>query len=986
MATKWSAGANAYIDTDTGKVVSSTPQYSNGEFQKTISSSGSSTSTKTGSTSSSSSGSRSSAVVNAWNTIASGLDAIKKNGSTNINNAPKIENVLGTSTNTKGSGKDANAVQTQAGSLATLNNNTQNSQLSPMQTTVTQGVGNIDPYTAWINQYNEHVAQNNLAGQIDDLTELNRMGLKSINGRKIPELLAELQGSSQTTGANGYLTGKTSEVAGTTTAAESSVDQPWWERPDVVAATEYLNANIKSRDNKKVNPPIATEEQEQQLQTTMENTKKRTISNYLDKINKANSIGDYETADQLKEELEEYYTVNGISPTTNNPISTQTLTPDQYYQTQLDQLEAKYDNAYKELEANYERMYGAVLNDVTNGIISQLGNLMNFEYDPYKDRALHIAQGYAKASVKETMNATGMYYSSMTQNAITKAVAELVPVYEKMAKEEIQTNLQMLQNVGNYLMNLETQQFNMWKAQMQLKVEAIEQRRKDVTQAIERAEMLGYIDNQASAILGIEAGTPTYQAKKDAQDRQDKIDAEIRGYEQEEAMTRLADELQRGRMQEQSKIDIEKIREQYRLQEENASKSDWRNYEIDSKLQQEKYDREEEIERIKAKKTNNAGGSNYTYGTMKASDMEENYYNLIDKGYSSDEAIDYLLNYGKDDSEKTTFLTSIGEDPKKWLGETPQQNPGAGATPESYGLSGLTTGELKKEYGEIGEDARNLITSKDVLEKLKAFYGDSTKTLKDFKDMIDEMKTESSEAGDVNMVVYDLISGNSKHGFNKVLKDLTDKFSDNYSSTSKAMTASLAAIDDYMELLEDLGYDKETRADYGEYMYERLADKISGSKDMDMTWLNFNDKTADSKDRAVKQLIEHMEASEDEAVVKFKGQVQQYARNLVPVYVPEGTNKKETSTLTKQDQKAIEQAKNEQNKIYANNEVQQKMKQITQKVKEGKEMTKEELQYVNEQMKSYPYADKDGRIYKVMQAGKSAASEYLYNKGIRVTP
>jgi len=802
----WSTVAGGYVAN--GKLVSKTPIYdTNGKFKLDVDEA----------------------------SLTGSSTKVANNGATN--NGIQTANI-------QGSNKDVNAVQTQAGSMNTLTQNTSKSKLSPMETSQTQSISAPDPYTAWLNQYNDHVAENNLQGQIDDLIQLQNMGFTSVNGRKTAELLREAQSSK-----NGIslITGK----------------------PFVDSAGEL------------------------RIKQQMENINNRTISSYERRINNAKLNGDYETAEALQEQLDDFYAVNGISPITGKSAVEETTipsTPQEQYKIKQDQINEKYDNAYAELNEGYTQMYSAVLNDITNGIMAQVQNLLNFQYDPTKDRALHIAQGYAKGSIKETMNATGMYYSTMTQSAITKAVAELVPVYEKMAKEEIQNNLQTLYNLGNYLMNLETQQFNIWKANVDLKIQMIEQKRKDVAEAWTRANNLGYIDNQASAVLGIEAGTLTYQARKDAQDRQDKIDAELRGYEQQKVMAKLNNELQRERMQEEAKLEMEKLkeqyalmdrnnaneaqreiqrlREQYNLMDRNNANQTQREYETSSKLQEEKYQL--------AGTTGTTSSNKYSYGKMTASDLEDNYYNLLDRGENtSDEIIDYLLDYGKDDSAKVSFLTAIGEDPKKWLGSTARIPGSQEEEPEKQDDSSIDT------YPHLGELARNTIANTRVKDALESYY-ENDGGASALETLIRGMQAESTQKGYVLDVLDDVLVRNKLNGFNQKLDEYAANYSDDYGKSDKALKSSLALVDEYLGVLKKIGLDDGSRADYAELMYDSLVDRIADAERIDMTPTDFNDQVDDLKWRAGKKVIEKLSSIKDEYLNETKDQIISYVNEKLP--------------------------------------------------------------------------------------------------------
>lgn len=220
-----------------------------------------------------------------------------------------------------------------------------------------------------------------------------------------------------------------------------------------------------------------------------------------------------------------------------------------------DAMKQSYDMEVQALYQDYIDTFQKTRDDITNGILQMVGNYMNFQYDPYQDSALRIAQQYATSAVKEQANSTGMYYSSQTQNAIARAVAELVPVYEKMAKEEMREKISLLQSTANYLMNLSEFQFNMWKSQIQMQWAAKDEERKLWQDAYDQVNLRGYVTNQEAAILGLAPGTLSPDAQKRLLDKQDQIEKEQRDYEQSVALERVKNELDLQKYEEQLLID-----------------------------------------------------------------------------------------------------------------------------------------------------------------------------------------------------------------------------------------------------------------------------------------------------------------------------------------------------------------------------------------------------------------------------------------------
>lgn len=367
-------------------------------------------------------------------------------------------NVGITTANTQGSAEDVNAPITGAGSLASLNNNTEQSTTGVLETNATlspvAGVKAVNANDQWDKDYAYMVSTNNLQGQINLLTQK---------------------------------------------MADTGVD---------------YTAQIDS----------LTQQREQKIRNIDDQ--------YLAAYNEAMLAGDTNLASQILNEQLQWRDMVG-------------------YQGAMQTAKQRAD---QEIQKNYEYDYLTGIKEIANTVMNLTGTLLNFQYNPYTDQALLMAQGQATSRVKEQMNATGMYYSSMTASAITKACAELIPVYEKMAKQEILDNLNALQSTANFLMNLEQSQFNLWKGQIEMQYKANEEKRKEVDAAWERANMMGYIDNNASAVLGVPAGTlsPTERAR--LQSIQDQIAKENRALQQDITLAGYKADLEIERMREQNRL------------------------------------------------------------------------------------------------------------------------------------------------------------------------------------------------------------------------------------------------------------------------------------------------------------------------------------------------------------------------------------------------------------------------------------------------
>lgn len=215
---------------------------------------------------------------------------------------------------------------------------------------------------------------------------------------------------------------------------------------------------------------------------------KNQIRDYETDIATAINEGDEELAQQIGQQMEEYKKMVNYNESLNNSAS------------YLENLEYKfaYDN-------------------VVNGIIDELLTA-KFTYDPNDDEALLRAQQYATNTVYESMNSKGILDSTMTSAIVTKTVNELIPVYEKMAKEEFYENIDRLQTMANFIMNIDDRQYERWQNQVQLKLDYYEAKKEEVKYQWERVENLGYVDNEASIILGVAPGTMSPSMRKAIQE------------------------------------------------------------------------------------------------------------------------------------------------------------------------------------------------------------------------------------------------------------------------------------------------------------------------------------------------------------------------------------------------------------------------------------------------------------------------------------
>ena len=217
------------------------------------------------------------------------------------------------------------------------------------------------------------------------------------------------------------------------------------------------------------------------------------IKSYEDQMVNAYNYGDMELVNQLGNQLSEYKRMVGYS----EPASASEY---------LEGLE-------------YKSSYDEVIKNIVNELLTS-----RFTYDPSDDEALIKAQEYATNSVYESMNAKGILDSTMTAQIVAKTVNQLIPVYENMAKDDFYKNIEKLQTTANLIMNLDDTQYKRWTDNVSQKLEYFEAKKEEYAYQLNRVKELGYVDNEASIVLGVAPGTITSKLKEEIQANQKAID------------------------------------------------------------------------------------------------------------------------------------------------------------------------------------------------------------------------------------------------------------------------------------------------------------------------------------------------------------------------------------------------------------------------------------------------------------------------------
>ncbi|MBW2002995.1 MAG: peptidoglycan-binding protein [Deltaproteobacteria bacterium] len=263
----------------------------------------------------------------------------------------------------------------------------------------------------------------------------------------------------------------------------------------------------------------------------------------------ADAIYGPETAGALQQALA------GVQPATQptqQPVTQPTAQPLQQIQQPVQQT-PQQPVLPQMPQFNYQSPYTGQIQD----IIQQLQG-RQFQYDPAKDIALQQAQQQAINKVSEEMASRGILSSTITADRAAQEAAILIPQYRQIAFNEYMSETDRLMDYGKFLQGLDQQSYNRiadqwardWKQkefQYQQALNEIEISQQNIDRAWDRVNELGYVDNEASQILGVPAGTPSRRARE----FMEQIEAENRAAERD-----LQDRIALERERFQNELDL----------------------------------------------------------------------------------------------------------------------------------------------------------------------------------------------------------------------------------------------------------------------------------------------------------------------------------------------------------------------------------------------------------------------------------------------
>lgn len=348
------------------------------------------------------------------------------------------------------------------------------------------------------------------------------------------------------------------------------------------------------------------------------------------------------------------------------------------------------------VEGQYQSAYADTVNGLISEMLTQMKN--GFSYDPTQDNALKMASEYAANSTLQNLAGSGVLNSSSTAERVARIVSELIPTYEEKAHNRWTEYLGQLADTAQIVMNFDSQQFEYWKdaKDRDFKEKEFEyQKQQDkLENAWKRVDELGYVDNEASTILGVAVGTLSGEARQAKEQREFELQkmreqAQIE-YENDKALYQLKAQLDlendKALYQYKSNIDLNNEKALYDYKSSVDFNNEKSLYDYKSNLDTQKSKELAENEYILAQKYGTSSSNNTTslstykdiinnryasyddYSkkyTIKNNQDKQAVYNFIKTEYSEgrmnfNDAKSLIFNYGLEESGKQASVSKKG--------------------------------------------------------------------------------------------------------------------------------------------------------------------------------------------------------------------------------------------------------------------------------------------------------------------------------------
>ena len=231
------------------------------------------------------------------------------------------------------------------------------------------------------------------------------------------------------------------------------------------------------------------------------------------------------------------------------------------------------------VQGQYQSAYADTINSLISEMLAQIKN--GFQYDPSEDEALKLATEYASNSTLQSLAGSGVLNSSATAERVARVVSDLIPQYEQLAYTRWTDSLAQLADTAQLVMNYDSQQFEYWKdakdREFQEKQFEYQKKQDELENAWKRVDELGYVDNEASKILGVPVGTLSGEARL-AKEQQEFELAKMREqlkiqYENDKALYKLRAELDKEYANYTNQLDRANIEYEYQVANKYGSSS-----------------------------------------------------------------------------------------------------------------------------------------------------------------------------------------------------------------------------------------------------------------------------------------------------------------------------------------------------------------------------------------------------------------------------
>jgi hypothetical protein len=214
-----------------------------------------------------------------------------------------------------------------------------------------------------------------------------------------------------------------------------------------------------------------------------------------------------------------------------------------------------------------------------------------FNYDPSQDSALKTAQKEAERVVRESAGTKGMLYSSGTIATTARKAGELIPTYEQQAYnrwsdqknresqllstimdwDEMQSQrnvdqLNLVKTKFDTIMDMDTRTLEQFRvmldqknadrsAALELQSLDLEMQQQALDIAWRRTEALGYVDEQASIVLGVPIGTKATWVQQIALEHQNALNELAQNNEYQKALQFSQKNIEIGLIQYRNALD-----------------------------------------------------------------------------------------------------------------------------------------------------------------------------------------------------------------------------------------------------------------------------------------------------------------------------------------------------------------------------------------------------------------------------------------------